>query len=81
MSVSRDPKVFIYPGSLLRRISQIIVALLIVSLLLLPVITITALKSGMLRITVAIVASAIFIITLSALTKAKTSEMFVAGAT
>ncbi|KAL9609814.1 MAG: hypothetical protein Q9167_005441 [Letrouitia subvulpina] len=81
LGVSRDPNVFIYSGRSLRRISYVIVTLVIVFLILLPVITITILDSGISRMIIIVFSSAAFIMALSGLSNADASEMFIAGAT
>lgn len=81
MASSRDKDIYALPTSHLNRAARSLVAWLIVLLLLAPVAIISAIHSGGLRMLVVVIASAFFITVLSALTRAKTGEMFVAGAT
>lgn len=58
-----------------------VIACLLVLLLIVPVIVVNAIDRVALRLLVIVVASTIFITVLSMLTKARTGEIFVAGAT
>ena len=58
-----------------------VIACLLVLLLIVPVIVVNAIDRVALRLLVIVVASIIFITVLSMLTKARTGEIFVAGAT
>jgi len=58
-----------------------VIACLLVLLLIVPVIVVNAIDRVALRLLVIAVASTIFITVLSMLTKARTGEIFVAGAT
>ncbi|KAF2495500.1 hypothetical protein BU16DRAFT_561784 [Lophium mytilinum] len=81
LQVSRDPNVHIFSSALVARLGRFLVASLLVLLLLIPVIIVNAIDSVALRLLVIAISSTIFIIVLSMLTKARTGEIFVAGAT
>ena len=70
-----------FTGSTFRVISRAILAWLISLLLLVPVAVVHVIKRVLIRILVIALAAATFILTLSDLTNARTSEVFVAGAT
>ncbi|KAI0538636.1 hypothetical protein GGR58DRAFT_467466 [Xylaria digitata] len=78
---STDANVFIYSGSLIKRTVKVILLLLISFLLLLPVSICTTTTSMVARLFIIILSTALYIIILSALTKARTFELILAGAT
>ncbi|MCJ1236843.1 hypothetical protein MMC14_004825 [Varicellaria rhodocarpa] len=80
-SLSRDPNVYIFSGSALKRITRSLIASLVVFILLVPVIVLNAIDGVAIRMVVIVISSAFLITMLSILTKAKTGEVFMAGAT
>ncbi|KAI1504694.1 hypothetical protein F5X99DRAFT_370710 [Biscogniauxia marginata] len=81
LDVSRDPNVHIFPPSSTVRAAQILITPFIVFLLLVPVIICYFVKYLPARLFVIITATAGFIAVLSSLTRARTAELAVAGAT
>ena len=79
--ISKDSRVFIFSGPLLNNVVRILIVWLIVVLLLVPILIILAISNVWLRMLLIIVASGSFISALSAMTKARTGELFLAGAT
>ncbi|KAI0468196.1 hypothetical protein F4859DRAFT_217477 [Xylaria cf. heliscus] len=78
---STDANVFIYSGLLIKRTAKVLLLLLIGFLLLLPVSICTTTTSTVARLFIIILSTAIYLIILSALTKARTFELILAGAT
>jgi hypothetical protein len=78
--ISRDPNVYIFSDSLIRKAARTLMACLILILLLVPVVICRALASITTRMVVITIATILFIATLSGLTKARTVETFTAGA-
>ncbi|KAI3328377.1 hypothetical protein F4824DRAFT_493216 [Ustulina deusta] len=78
---STDANVFIYSGSLIKRTAKIFLLLLISFLLLLPVSVFTTTTSMVARLFIIILSTALYLIILSALTKARTFELILAGET
>jgi hypothetical protein len=81
LNVSRNPKIYILPSSFLGRVGRPLLAIILVLLLFVPVVVVGALPKLVARLVVTLLASSIFIIVLSMLTKARTVEVFMAGAT
>lgn len=81
LQISRDPNVYIYRGAMLQKLSRLIIALLVVTLLCIPIIIVNALSHLGSRIIVIVLASTTFIAALSTCTRARTTEIFIAGAT
>ncbi|KAH8589139.1 hypothetical protein B0O99DRAFT_637335 [Bisporella sp. PMI_857] len=79
--ISRDPNVYIFSGAFIKRFARAAAASGVVLLLLLPVIVINSLASTLLRLVLIVLSTAMVIILLAVLTKARTGDMFVAGAT
>jgi hypothetical protein len=79
--VSRDSLVYIFSGSLTARLSRIVFVLLILVFLLAPIILCNVLHDIRPRTVVVVVATILFLVMLSALTKAKIIEMLVATTT
>ncbi|KAI0401134.1 hypothetical protein F4802DRAFT_582041 [Xylaria palmicola] len=80
-NVSADANVYIYSGSLIRRIARVLLLVLISFLLLLPVTICTTTTSMVVRLFIIILSTAVYLAILSALTKARTFELILAGAT
>ncbi|KAI0902833.1 hypothetical protein F4823DRAFT_637782 [Ustulina deusta] len=78
---STDANVFIYSGSLIKRTAKIFLLLLISFLLLLPVSVFTTTTSMVARLFIIILSTALYLIILSALTKARTFELILARET
>jgi hypothetical protein len=66
---------------LIARMTRTLIASIIIAFLLAPVIICNSLNSVTPRMIVVVIASILFVATLSGLTKARTIEIFVAGAT
>ena len=81
IDLSRDPNVFIFSSSLLKRITRGFIAWVVVLTLLVPVIAINAVERVAIRMGIIVVASAVVIMMLALITKIKTWEMFLGGAT
>ncbi|KAK3343400.1 hypothetical protein B0T25DRAFT_554244 [Lasiosphaeria hispida] len=79
--VSRDPNVYIFSGTAISRTAHALVAWLVILLLLIPVIAINALESTLLRLILIVLAAAMAVMLFAVLTRARTWEMFLAGAT
>ena len=79
--VSRDPNVYMFSGTYFKRLTRAIAAWGVVLLLLVPVVIINALESTLLRLVLIIVASGMVIMLMGVLTKARTGELFMVGAT
>lgn len=81
MPLSRDERVFIFRGSNITRIAQLIVNWLWIALLIVPVIVVQAVERKALQVLCLILSSGIFVYVLSSLVRARMVELFVAGAT
>lgn len=81
LGISRDPNVQIFPRESILWIARILLIPFITVLLLAPVIICSIVPSLSSRLTVIIIATTCFIGVLSSLTKARTVELAVAGAT
>jgi hypothetical protein len=81
IDLSRDPNVFIFSSTLLKRITRGLIAWVVVLVLLVPVIVINAVERVAIRMGIIVVASAVAIMMLALMTKIKTWEMFLGGAT
>jgi hypothetical protein len=79
--LSKDPKVHIMPKASTARTARILMTPFIVTLLLAPVIVCNHLNSLTARLVAIIAAASVFIAVLSGLTRAKSTELVVAGAT
>jgi hypothetical protein len=79
--LSRDPNVLIFSSTLLKRITRGLIAWVVVLVLLVPVIAISAVERVAIRMGIIVVASAVAIMMLALMTKIKTWEMFLGGAT
>lgn len=80
-TASRDPDIYICSGSSLATIVRFLLAWIVIVLLLVPLLIINAVDSVALRMTVVVIFFAVLIATLAGCTKAKTTELFVSGAT
>jgi hypothetical protein len=79
--MSNDPDVYIYSGSLIHRVARMLLLLLITLLLLLPVVICNVTNTTSVRIFVVMVSTMSFLIVFSILTKSKTTDLILAGAT
>ncbi|KAI1088280.1 hypothetical protein F5B19DRAFT_433238 [Rostrohypoxylon terebratum] len=79
--VSRDPDLHIFSASVLSNIFRFLMTILLLLILFVPVIISAIVENTVARIGVAVIASCIFILALAILANARTSEIFVAGAT
>jgi hypothetical protein len=80
-NVSRDPNVYISSGFALRRATRFLIALLLIILLFIPVVICNAQNSMTARMAVVAIAASLFIGIVSIIIKAKSIEIFMAGAT
>ena len=80
-NVSRDPNVHIFPVSSITQAARILMTPFIIVLLLMPVIICSFVNSLTARLVVITIATTSFMIVLSGLTKTRTVELAVAGAT
>jgi hypothetical protein len=71
----------IFSSTLLKRITRGLIAWVVVLALLVPVIAISAVERVAIRLGIIVVASAVVIMMLALITKIKTWEMFLGGAT
>ncbi|KAI1214270.1 uncharacterized protein F4807DRAFT_119498 [Annulohypoxylon truncatum] len=79
--ISTNSNVYIYSGNLIKRTAGVLLLLLISTLLLLPVIICTTTTSMIARMFIIIFSTAVYLALLSALTRARTFELILAGAT
>ena len=79
--VSRDPNVHIISQSLIDGLAQIGINLVLTVQLFVPVLTVLLIKGLGKRMAVILLASAAFITALSVLGRARTKDLFMAGAT
>lgn len=80
-NISNDPNVYIYTGPLIRRIAKGLLLLLITLLLLMPVVVCNIISTTSVRILVVMVSTISYLLVLSVLTKSRTMELILAGAT
>ncbi|KAK5651860.1 hypothetical protein OQA88_11629 [Cercophora sp. LCS_1] len=80
-NTSRDPHVHIFPKPHTYRLARILLTPLITCLLLVPVAVCSLLQSPTARLVIVTAATSIFVMALSLLTKPRTVELAVAGAT
>ncbi|KAL2011080.1 hypothetical protein VTN00DRAFT_3798 [Thermoascus crustaceus] len=78
--LSKDSNVYIPSGSLTVQLARALLGLLVVILLLVPVLACNSLDSGVSRLIVITVSTTAFIAVMSGITRAKSVELFVAGA-
>ncbi|KAK0621796.1 hypothetical protein B0T17DRAFT_618198 [Bombardia bombarda] len=78
---SRNPDIHLLPARALRNMVNCLLTVLLILLLFVPVMTVMRIANLEQRLAVIMVASAVFVILLSVLGKAKTADLFVAGAT
>jgi hypothetical protein len=79
--ISTDSNVFIYSGSVIRRMARGLLLSLIALLLILPVVVCTVVQTTSIRIVVVVLSTLVYLLSLSILTKCKTMELIVATAT
>ncbi|RYP68848.1 hypothetical protein DL771_006466 [Monosporascus sp. 5C6A] len=80
-AISRDPYVHIFSKSAISRTSRILMIPFVTALLLTPVVICNSLNTLIIRLIVIIISTSSFISVLSGLTKARTTELVLAGAT
>jgi hypothetical protein len=80
-SLSDDPNVYFYPSLLIRRIAKTLLLLAITLLLLLPVVVCNIVNSTSIRIAIVMISTVSYLFILSVLTKSRTMELVLAGAT
>jgi hypothetical protein len=78
---STDNNVFIYSGSVIRRVARGLLLSLIALLLILPVVICTVVQTKSIRIVVVVLSTIVYLLLLSTLTKCKTMNLIVATAT
>ena len=79
--MSNDPNVYIYSGTLIQRIARALLLLLITLLLLMPIVVCNIISTTSIRILVVIVSTISYLLVLSLLTKSRSIELILAGAT
>ncbi|KAM5386578.1 hypothetical protein ACJZ2D_000541 [Fusarium nematophilum] len=79
--VSRNPHVHVYAKGTIEGIARFLITLLLLALLFIPVAVALCVSSVGLRVLAAFFACSLFILALSIVTRARTAELFVAGAT
>lgn len=79
--ISTDGNVFIYSGSLIRRIAKGLLLSSIALLLILPVAICNAVRTTSTRIAIVVLSTIVYLVALSVLTKSKTMKLIVATAT
>ncbi|KAN0083822.1 hypothetical protein V8E54_002910 [Elaphomyces granulatus] len=80
--MSNDPNVYIsYSGRLIQRIARALLLLLITLLLLMPIVVCNIISTTSIRILVVIVSTISYLLVLSLLTKSRSIELILAGAT
>ncbi len=79
--VSSDENVYIYSGPLISRIAEALLLVLITLLLLLPVVVCNVVNRIPIRITIIMVSTICYLAILAALTRSRTMEIIIAGAT
>ncbi|KAF2244683.1 hypothetical protein BU26DRAFT_522480 [Trematosphaeria pertusa] len=77
----REPKLWVFPNALLHGFGRVVLACVLVTLLFVPIVTISAIESLRARVVLIWISATLFILVLTVLTRAKTSEIFVAGTT
>lgn len=80
-NLSIDPNVYLYSGYLIKRIARMLLLLLITSLLLMPVVICNVTNTASIRIVIIMVSTMVYLAILSELTRSKTMELVLAGAT
>jgi hypothetical protein len=79
--VSNNPDVYIYSGTLIKRMARTLLLSLITMLLLLPVIICNIIQTLLARIVVVMASTVSYLTILGALTQSRTMELTIAGAT
>lgn len=80
-NMSNDPNVYIHSGQLIQRIAKALLLLLITILLLMPVVVCSIINTTSVRIAIVMVSTISYLLVLSSLTKSRTMELILAGAT
>ncbi|KAF4630754.1 hypothetical protein G7Y89_g7386 [Cudoniella acicularis] len=79
--VSTDENVYIYSGSMIKRTPKVLLLFLITLLLLMPVVICNVISTNSIRIIIIIASTISYLLILSMLTKSRTMELIIAGAT
>lgn len=79
--MSDDPNVYIHSGQLIQRIAKALLLFLITILLLMPVVVCSIINATSVRIAIVMVSTISYLLVLSSLTKSRTMELILAGAT
>ncbi|KAK0113057.1 hypothetical protein ONS95_014763 [Cadophora gregata] len=80
-NISNDPNVYIYSGRRIQRTAKAVLLFLITLLLLMPVIICNFVDTISIRITIVMISTISYLLVLSGLTRARTIELIIAGAT
>lgn len=80
-STSRDEHIFIFPPSLIRKTAQFLIVWLVLILLVIPLVVLNNISSFTNRIVVILAATAAFVLGVAVFSRARTVEVFIAGAT
>ncbi|GAB1317148.1 hypothetical protein MFIFM68171_07358 [Madurella fahalii] len=81
LSISSNPNVYIYSGSLIRRLTRVVILIVTIALLLTPVVVCNSVPLVVPRISIVVLSSAVFLFVLDALMRVRTFELVLAGAT
>ncbi|KAI1045111.1 hypothetical protein LB505_011915 [Fusarium chuoi] len=79
--VSSDPNVHIYNGPFVSRVAKGLLICLVTLLLLLPIVVCNVVSTAAVRIFIVMMSTIVYLLVLSGLTRAKTTELVVAGTT
>ncbi|EMT67868.1 hypothetical protein FOC4_g10000677, partial [Fusarium odoratissimum] len=79
--VSSDPNVHIYNGPFVSRVAKGLLICLVTLLLLLPIVVCNVVSTAAVRIFIVMLSTIVYLLVLSGLTRAKTTELVVAGTT
>jgi hypothetical protein len=79
--LSVDPNVYLYSGRLIKRIARVILLSLITSLLLMPVVICNVTSTISIRIVIIMISTIVYLSILAELTRSRTMELVLAGAT
>ncbi|KAH7304139.1 hypothetical protein B0I35DRAFT_363654, partial [Stachybotrys elegans] len=80
-ATSLDPSVYHFTGHIIKRIATTVLLCIITLLLLMPVVICNLVETMFIRIIIVILSTIVYLITISLLTRSRTIELMVAGAT
>ncbi|KAF2626793.1 hypothetical protein BU25DRAFT_72116 [Macroventuria anomochaeta] len=79
--LSTDPNVYLYSGQIIKRIARALLLFLITTLLLMPVVICNMANSTTVRLIIIVISTICYLFILSEMTKSRTIELVLAGAT